>query len=245
MTDEERAALQAEAEAKAEAEDAEFEAGLEGLSEEEVTQKRTEREAKKFSTIEAELKREREAREKAEKALADRAFKEREERRKSGEDKPLTASELESILVRERQFTQKEVRSVQISELAGRMSESDVEKNLIIEVHKNRTFPEHLSIEEQLEESYLIANRKKILGERAELLRALRGREGVTHDAASTHRDAPEGGEPNIPPADAQAFKAAGFVWNGKSRQYEKKLSNGSLLIRDSKTKQTRLVKPQ
>ncbi len=199
---------------------------------------------------EAELAREKEAREKAEKALATKAFKERQAKKEdvdeddfSDEEKPLTARELEAILTRERQNTQKELQGVTIASLAKSLSGSDSEARLIVEVHKNRTFPPHYTLEEQLEESALIANKKRILGEHKEALRALRGKSGVNSNPAGTHIDPPKSSEPSLSPQDAQAIKASGFVWNGTSRQYEKKLTNGGLLIRDSKTGQVRMMR--
>ena len=262
MTDEEKQKAEtakAEAEAKAQAEkekaDADFEAEIADLSDEEKEVKRAEKEALNPDNIdyEAELKKEREAREKAEKALADKRFKDAEKKRKEGggegnddaedDDKPLTAKELQNILAKEREITQKDLQVTRISDIARKLAGSDAEASLIVEVHKNRSFPSHLTLEEQVEEAYVIANRKKIMGQNSELKRALKGKDGIVTNSAGTHQDVPKGGEPTLSGADAQAIKVAGMVWNGVSRQYEKKLSNGSLLIRDSRTKQTRLIR--
>jgi hypothetical protein len=257
MTDEEKQAVEtakAEAEAIAQAEkeaaDAEFEASLEGLSDEEKAAKLAEKEAQNVDNkpdYDAELKKERDAREKAEKALAEKRFKDSQNKKRDDDpedlDKPLTRKELQEVLISERQENQKIIQSTRIDTIAKSLSGSEAEKNLIIEIHKNRTFPSHLSLEEQLEESYVIANRKKLIGERNEALRALKGKDGVNRNPATTHQETRPGSEPKIAPQDAQAFKDAGFVWNGTSRQYEKKLSNGDLLVRDSKTKQTRIIK--
>lgn len=254
MTEEEKqAALEAEAKAKADAkaaEDAEFEATLEGLSDEEKAEKIAEREAQHNDNkidYEAELAKEREAREKAEKALADKRFKEAERKRKEGsgdddETKPLTKAELRELLAEERQATQKEVRSVRAEEIAKGLTGSEAEKNLVLEIFKNRTFPPHLSLEEQLEESYVIANRKKLVGERNEALRALKGKDGVNKDAAGTHHDAPPGKEPQLSAQDKAAVTAVGVVWNATSKRYEKKLKSGKILVWDVKNKQTYLV---
>ncbi|MEK7578128.1 MAG: hypothetical protein AAB456_00185 [Patescibacteria group bacterium] len=254
-----QAALEAEAQAKAEAEaakaaeDAEFEASIADLSDEEKEAKRAERQAQMHpdnQDYEAELAREREARKKAEDALADRRFKESERKRKeedegtgdNPDDKPLTASQLEQILSRDREANRKEVRNVQATEIAGKLATSEVEKNLIVEVWKNRTFPEHLTLDEQIEEAYAIANRKKLIGERNEALRALRGKDNINTNPAATHHDAPKAGAPKLSPADQTATTAAGFIWNGVTRRYEKKLARGLLII-DPQTKKTRLIK--
>ena len=258
MTDEEKAALEAtakeEAEAQAEADkeakDAEFEAEIADLSDEEKEAKRAERDANQHPDnqyYEAELKREREARKresearlKAEQSLADKRFKDAERRRKEKEEKeesdiekPLTASQLEEILTKDREAIRKETQAVQIDEIANKMATSEAEKNLIIEIHKNRSFPSHLTLQEQLEESYVIANRKRLVGERNEALRALKGKDGVNRNPAMTHRDAPKAGEPKLSPADSDAIKNSGFSWNGTSRRYEKKISGGQTLVRN------------
>lgn len=200
--------------------------------------------------LEAALQREREAREKAEKAAADLAFKNREKRRREepeieepeGDDKPLTERSLKEILAREREATRKEMMSSEINRIAGQMSTSDTEKELILEVHKNRSFPSNLSLEEQLEEAWLIANKNRIKGENSELKRALLGKSGVSRDASTTHQDAPSGKQPQMAAADASEIARLGFKWSGTNRRYEKKLPNGNMLIFDPKTKQTTRV---
>ena len=191
---------------------------------------------------------ERKAREKAEKALAADRYKASKEKREEDVEeeegeKPLTASELETILARERQATQKDLEATRISELASSLATSDDEAALIVEIHKGRTFPSHLSLEDQLEESLAIANRKKLVGERNEALRALKSKSSAGDSAASTHHDPPKANEPQLSAGDKQAITAVGFSWNATSRRYEKKLANGDILVRDQKTKQTSVVK--
>lgn len=262
MTEEEKAAELAKAEEAKKAEEekakADFEASLEGLSEEEKTRKRAEKEAQAGADLqldyEAELKRERERREAAETAAADAAFKLREKKRQEreakiaaggdpGEEKPLTATELEAILERDRQQTRKELQSDIIAEKARNLAGSEAEANLIIEIHKNRTFPPGLSLDEQLEEAYAIANRKKLLARNTELQRALRSKNTASGTTAGTHRDSPLLEEPNLSQPDIQALKAAGFVWDGKTRLYVKQLAGGKkILTYDPKTKTRRVI---
>lgn len=260
MTPEEKkaaddASAEAEATAKAEKEkaDAEFEASLDGLSDEDKAAKIAERTAavdKGNIDYEAELKAEKERAAKAEKALADKRFKDAEKKRKAAEaagetldeeddDKPVTRKELAAV----RQEARREAQQERALEIAKGMADSDAEANLIVAKWQNRSFPEGLSLTEQIEEAYAITHRKKLVGERNEALRALKGKQGVNRDGSSSHQEGAPSKEPKIPQGEEQAIKAAGFAWNSTSRQFEKKLSNGDLLIRDSKTKQTRLVK--
>lgn len=191
------------------------------------------------------LAEERAKREKAERALAERAFKERKQKREEDEgepdptedDKPLTASELRAILAQERQATQKEIMSSQIKEKARALAGSDAEANLIMEIHKNRTFPSYLSVDEQVEEAYAIANRKKLMAQNEELRRALKSKETKRTDGTGTYRETPKVGEPKLQAQDKQALIRSGFTWDGKF--YSKKLSNGKTLFKDWKSKKT------
>jgi hypothetical protein len=191
---------------------------------------------------------------KAEKASADIAFKLREEKRKASsgdhidtpidtdEDRPLTAREFQQLMAEERQATQKILQEGKIAELASAIASSPAEAELIKEIHKSRIFPSHLTIQEQVEESYIIANRKKILGENNELKRALRAKNNVSSNSATTHQDPIPSHEPKLSAGDKQALLGAGFTWNAISRRFEKKMSNGKTLVRDSKTGQTQLL---
>lgn len=200
----------------------------------------------------AELKKLREAKEKAEKALAGKRFKESENKRKSievetdideyDEDKPLTAKELQRILAQERQLTFKEVNQSKVSDIVKKYSSSDEEAELISEIHKSRTFPEYMSIEEQIEESYIIANKQKIIGENNELKRALNNKGNASNSSVSGRKDKMTGDEPQISSSSKQAITLAGYKYNAATRRYEKKLDNGQTLIYDAKAKQTRLV---
>ncbi len=212
--------------------------------EEEKTDEAKEPESSQID-YEAELAKEREARIKAEKAAADLAFKKRKEKREEpeessddDEEKPLTRKDIDQLLESNRQATLKQLQEREIQEIARDMSESDAEANLIVEIHRNRTFPSNLSLQEQLEESYAIANRKKVFPKIAELKRALKGKENANANPATAHRDAPGADEPKVLSQDAQAIKSAGMVWDGKLRLYKKALAGGKkYLYFDPKSK--------
>ena len=201
---------------------------------------------------EAELKKEREAREEAERKLeetrdkARKRFKEKEEKdevEEEPQEKPLTASELKDILAVERQHTQKELQvssiALKAKELAGKdASEAEVQR--IIETHRERTFPSYLSLDKQLEESYAIVNSPRIIAQNAELKRSLLSKdtkgtadEGITKDVAKA-------GEPTLEPSFRTELQKAGFLWDGK--QFKKKLTTGSYLVKDYKTQKTSII---
>lgn len=200
--------------------------------------------------LKAQLKIEREAREKAEAAAAELAYKRREEKRKEpkeeedeDEEKPLTSKSLQVILAKEREAIRKEALASKAETIASSMTGDETERDLILEVFKNRSFPSHLSLEEQIEESYIIANKKRIMGENSELKRALRNKGNVSTDSSTTHHDAPTGSVPKLEQGEAMVMAQTGFKYNANARRYEKKLSNGQVLVQDPKTKQTRLIK--
>ncbi len=256
MTEEEKkkkAVDDAAAKAKAdkEAADADFEATLEGLSEEEQEQKRAERTEQHTDTeadFKAQLEEERKKREKAEQALADKRFKskrkkdeggEEDDEGEDGEEKPLTGRDLDDRLAEERERTLKETQADRIQEIAGTLSESQVEAELIIEIHKNRTWPTGTPLKEQLEEAQAIANRKRNASKTKELARAAQANGTASRDSGSAHRDGMESPAPKLSADDNASYKRAGFSFDSKSKSWKKKLPNGKFLIKDPKTKRT------
>lgn len=179
------------------------------------------------------LKKEREAREKAEKEIADKAFQAREAKRKKkedddeDEDKPLTKRELQDLLSSERQATQKTLAEREIKAIAEKMSGSEGETALIVEIHKNRTFPPHLTLQEQVEEAYAIANRKKLIVQNKELTRALKSKETSTKSVATDTKPTSPVAEGKLSNQDARAIKDSGMIWDGVKRAYKKPLGDG------------------
>lgn len=202
-------------------------------------------EAEEKIDYEAELRKEKERADAAEKKLAADAFKKREDRRKgeeSGEqeEKPLTARELQEILATDRAQVRKETQSEFIREKAMKLAGGQAEAELIVEIHKNRQFPSHLSLDEQLEESYAIANRKNILRKNDELKRALRSKELAGSESGATHREGNAAGEPRMQSQDREALLSAGFSWDGGKRAYKKSLAGGKMVLyNDPRTKKT------
>ena len=259
MTEEEKKA--AEAAAAEEAKKAEAEALIANLSDEEKEQKRQKALENKIDFA-AELEKERklrfeeeDRRKKAEKALADKDFHDREDERQRkiesgndgqlGEDKPLTASQLETILARERQETNKFLQSQKTEQLVRGMATSEDETQLILEIHKNRSWPSYIPLEKQVKEAFAIANADKLIGERNEALRALKGRQGVTTDSAVTYHDSPKPGEPHLEADTRLVLQQTGFTWNSSTSRYEKKLGNGNILYKDMRTNKVHILKKQ
>lgn len=188
--------------------------------------------------LDAELEKEKASGEPDPKKAQD-AFKERKNKQADGgKGKPITQADLDAFAANIR----KEADQERALEYAKEMAGSDKEAQLIVAKWSNRTYPKNLTLREQISEAFVVTHSKKLIGERNEAMRGLKGKKAVKKDAAGTHRDAPKGNEPKLAPADAAAIRASGFVYNNVSRQYEKKLPNGRVLVRDNKTKQVRML---
>lgn len=117
---------------------------------------------------------------------------------------------------------------------------SEKKAQLIVAVWRNRGFPENMSLSDQLDEAYAIANRKTLVSERNEAMRVARNRGGVTEAAAESHRDSQTTGEPKLPEGEKRALAAAGFVYDAAKRMYKKPLRGGKMfLYRDPKSGKT------
>lgn len=165
------------------------------------------------------------------------AFKERqarrEERQEEEKDKEfISREEFNSYLERDRQERQVDTFLI----LAKSLANSDKEATLMLERWKNRSFPSHMTITEQVEEIYAGIHSKRLIGERNEALRALRNKDNANKSSVSAGQQnlKSKTREPNEMPAnDLLTIKGAGFAWNEKTKRYEKKTSSGKLLVRD------------
>lgn len=192
--------------------------------------------------LDAEIEKERKAGD-PDPAIAKKAFEDRKTKRGTTDekgDKPLTQKDLADFEAKIRKDAQQE----RALEIATGLAGSEKEAELIVLKWQNRTFPKNLPLVDQIQEAFVITHAKKLVGERNEALRALKGKQGATRIAPGTHRDAiRSGAEPKMSPADAAVIKQSGFKWSHTNKRFEKKLSSGAMLIRDPKTKQVRLEK--
>lgn len=198
-----------------------------------------------------------EAKDKAEKALAAKRFKKSEAKRKgeaeeeieadeeeeSEEDKPITRADLETMLAKERASVEKRVLAGETLRVARSLAESDEEASAIVAIYNNRIFPENLSHEQKVTEAFYIAHGPRLTGKILELRRSLNSKATKKSSGSeNAHQDAPKAGEPKISPQDKAEYDRVGFKWTGKV--WEKKTSDGRVLIKDPKTgKVSRLKK--
>ncbi len=260
MTEEKTPAeLEAEEQAKVEeakAKDAEFEAEITDLSDEDKEARRAERQKAlhpdKGIDYQAIAEKEKEARLRAEKTLADKAFKDRQAKRDSGndiddDDKPLTRAEalelLKSQPARGNFATKEDLLGAEAKVIADRLAGSTEERDALLETWKNRTFPEHVSLEDQLEEVYVIVNRKQLIGKTNEAMRALKNKSNVSRDAANTEHDRQTGPttQPKTPADIKTVAQQTGFSYNQATKRYEKKSKGGKLIYIDPVTNKVML----
>lgn len=197
---------------------------------------------------EALWKEEKERADSAAKAAADIAFKARQARRGKNEedeediddgddDKPLTRSEFNIRMERERGSIQKSALEAAALTIARANTSSEAEAQATILFYKTRVVPTD-NLEDDVLGAIAMVNRKRTVGRTVELARALKSKETALHGTATVFRDTAPASEPKITAQDAQAIKQAGMVWDGKMRVYKKPLGNGTKhLFFDPKSK--------
>lgn len=173
---------------------------------------------------------------------AKEAFKKRQEKRQEEGtepeeegDKPMTRKEMEEYLARRTQEIVATANAERIQELATEIAESDGEKRFIMEIHKNRVFPDGMSLREQLEEAKAIATYKRTLAKNAELARKVVSKETASKDT-STGIQETTSSEPKVNADVKVALKNAGFVYDSTHKTYVKTLPNGKKMYKDPKT---------
>lgn len=214
----------------------------EEIEEEEITPEESAQEIDYDAEIEAEKKRG-----EPDPEIAAEAFRKRQEKRKEkgedeeedDEDKPLTKKELREFLSRERQAIITEAQADRIQAIASSLTDNPKEAELIIARHKNRVFPEGMSLKDQLEEIHAGIAYKRLKSTNSELTRAVKSKETVSKDSASAHRDPMAGTAPKQSADDAAAYKRAGFSYDTTKRIWKKVLPNKKTLFKDPKTKRT------
>lgn len=151
-------------------------------------------------------------------------------------DQPMTRREAAALEDR----MKKDALTSTATTIARALAASDKEAQLIVAKWRNRTFPQEMVLQDQIEECYAITHRKRLIGERNEALRAAGNRANAGRNAAETHRDGAPAGEPKMPTGDKVALQQAGFVWDAGKRLYKKQLGRSrGFLYKDVKTGRT------
>jgi hypothetical protein len=179
--------------------------------------------------------------------IARDAFKQRKSRKQEEDvetgdepdDAPLTRADLAKATSEAEERAYRRLQQEQAVVIAKSLATSEKEAQLILLKWQNRTWPQGMSLSEQIEESYVLTHGKKLIGERNEALRVVRNGPNAANVAAETHRDAPSAGEPKISDAEKASLKASGFMWDDTRQMYTKSLGRRGLLCRDPKTGKT------
>lgn len=178
---------------------------------------------------------------------AKEAFKKRQEKRvehvsepeegddEPDEDKPLTRKEMDAYLARRTQEIVAEANAERIQEIATSIAESQGEARYIMEIHKNRVFPEGMSMREQLEEARAIATAKRLAAKNVELARKVNSKETASKDT-STGIQETTSSEPKLSADHKVSLRNAGFSYDNTLKTYVKALPNGKKMYFDPKT---------
>jgi hypothetical protein len=178
---------------------------------------------------------------------AKEAFRKREEKRKeevsetdegddeSDEDKPMTRKEMDAYLARKTQTIVAEANAERITEIATEIADSDGEARFIMEIHKNRIFPEGMTLRDQLSEAHAIASYKRTAAKNVELARKVNSKETASKDT-STGTQETTSSEPKLSADLKASLKNAGFTFDSTLKVYTKILPNGKKMYSDPKT---------
>lgn len=178
---------------------------------------------------------------------AKEAFRKRQEKREheepeeEDEERPMTRKEVEEYLARRSHEIVADAHKERIQEIATELSQSEGESRYIMEVHKNRYFPEGMSLREQVEEAYYIANGRKMAAKNLELARKVSSKDSVSKDTSSGVQ-VENKSEPSVGADVKQALRNAGFTYDASLKIYTKQLPNGKKMFRDPKTNRTGLL---
>lgn len=153
----------------------------------------------------------------------------------SDEDKPLTRKEIDAYLARKTQTIVAEANAERITEIATELAESEGEARFIMEIHKNRIFPEGMSLRDQIGEAKAIASYKRMAAKNVELARKVTSKETASKDT-STGTPETTSTEPKISADVKASLRNAGFTYDNTRKVYVKKLPNGKEMYSDPKT---------
>lgn len=153
------------------------------------------------------------------------------------EDKPITKRDLAEILG----GFQKQSQEMSAIDIARRHTSSEAEAQAALTFWKTR-----VKTTGNLEEDVLFAigglNHRKIVAKNKELAAALHSRENASNDSASAFKDSPQSPSPKLSANDTKAYERAGFSFDTKDKVWKKKLPNGKFLVKDPRTKATRVL---
>jgi hypothetical protein len=181
---------------------------------------------------------ERERADRAEKALAEKRFKNSQSKRKEEDEiedeidedeKPVTKKQFQELLARERQATQKEFQEKMALDIARANTSSEEEAQASLLFWKNRVIPTG-NLEDDIKFAIGGLNQKKIVARNAELSRALKSKSTKNDTFVDGQQDGMPKTEPKL--SANSPLKDWKYAGNGV---YSKKLSSGKTMFKNTK----------
>lgn len=182
------------------------------------------------------------------KKIAADAFKFRKEKRQkeggeegdesdnSDQDKPLTMSEVQKMLAETQETVTKQFKVKEATQIASTLTSSEDEAKLAIALWEHVSLPFDTT-EEQIKFIVAGMNADRVLGQNAELKRALVSKTMARKDTATTTRAPQSGGQPKVAGDVLAALKNNGFKYDTAKKAYVKVLANGKKMFNDGKGK--------
>lgn len=179
------------------------------------------------------------------KRIAADAFKFRKEKRqeKDGEagdyldpDKPLTMAEVQKMLAENQETVAKQFKVKEATQIASTLTSSEDETKLALSLWEHISLPFD-TMEEQMKFIVAGMNADRVLGQNAELKRALISKTMARKDTATTVRTPLSSGQPKVAGDVLAALKNNGFKYDTAKKAYVKTLANGKKMYNDGKGK--------
>ena len=185
--------------------------------------------------------------EELQKRIANDAFKFRKEKRqeKDGEstesddldlNKPLTMAEVQKMLAENQETVTKQLKFKEASQIASSLTSSEDETKLALSLWEHVSLPFD-TMEEQMKFIVAGMNADRVLGQNAELKRALVSKTTARKDTATTVRTPLSSGQPKIASDVLNVLKNNGFKYDSAKKAYVKTLANGKKMFNDGKGK--------
>lgn len=186
--------------------------------------------------------------EELQKLIAADAFKYRKEKRQKedGEEgdesegldpnKPLTMAEVQKMLAENQETVTKQFKVKEATQIASTLTSSEDETALALSLWQHVSLPFN-TIEEQMKFIVAGMNADRVLGQNAELKRALMSKTTARKDTATTVRTPQSGGQPKVAGDVLVALKNNGYKFDSAQKVYVKTLANGKKLYNNGKGK--------
>lgn len=179
--------------------------------------------------------------------IAADAFKYRKQKRQEngeeGDDsedldpnKPLTMAEVQKMLAENQETVAKQFKVKEATQIAATLTSSEDEAKLALSLWEHISLPFD-TMEEQMEFIVAGMNAKRVLGQNAELKRALISKTTARKDTATSVRTPQPGGQPKVAGDVLAALKNSGYKYDSAAKVYVKDLANGKKLYNDGKGK--------